>query len=56
MEVRWDPFARQSLERVCFAQDGNHSCSWCGQLPARLYSYNGLGWFCNLSCFDSYHN
>lgn len=55
LTVRWDPFARQALERVTRANhDPSYSCAWCGQMPGRLYRYNGSDWFCNLNCFDSY--
>ena len=36
---------------------GPTTCSWCGQLRVTLFRYGGMtGWFCNLSCFCSYHD
>jgi hypothetical protein len=53
--VRWDPFARRGLERQTRA---NHhplqSCDWCGDMPRRLFQYDGRGWFCNLACRDAW--
>jgi hypothetical protein len=66
--VRYDPFARQSLHRECWPNAGVdgltvRECAWCGQRPARLYSYGLVtDWrtehsgrlFCNLKCREAY--
>jgi hypothetical protein len=69
--VRHDPFARGALQRFCFANTHpahRLACAWCGQQPARLYTYlwwsdghmaprvsgSGPDTFCNLACHDAY--
>lgn len=32
-----------------------HTCNWCGNEPARLFTYNGSHKvFCNIACASSY--
>jgi hypothetical protein len=75
--VRRDPFVRGEYKRFvqgnrswiygqCDRLHLNWGCDWCGQKPARLYSYvwwaddkpepmdDSGRWFCNLSCFETY--
>ena len=67
--VSRDSFARGEYVRECHPNTDGHrrECQWCGQSPARLYTYtwetDGMfgTWrssklFCNLGCFHSYHD
>ena len=76
MNVAHNPFARGAYARETHSNPYTYgstpnlktlSCTWCGQSPARLYTYtwqrddkgddhfrNGLR-FCNLKCHNAYH-
>ena len=70
MQVARDPFARGEYVRETwlnrkYGAIGGLRCQWCGQQPARLYTYtwqsddSHSSWrsrelFCNLACRTAY--
>lgn len=68
MQVQHDSFARGSYTRICYPNNKEYHCRFCGQQPKRLYSYQ---WeyddklfkqvfnipvrFCNFKCYKAYY-